>query len=270
MYKLLIADDEAIEREAIRLFIQQAELRFSRVCEAGNGLEAVETAREVLPDIVIMDIRMPGKDGLTAAKEIRQFNPGCKIVFLTAFSEFDYAQQAVKLKAEDFLIKPAYSESLIAILQKVIEELEINRPSVRVALADAARHFGLVGDAAKNENGPAAILIQRVCTHIDENYARNIHLEELCDIAGFSKCYFSRIFKQYKQMSVTDYITLCRMKKAKELLRNPRLSVKEISCQVGYNDANYLTAVFKKCEGISPTEYRALHGKEQVNSENAQ
>lgn len=127
MYKLLIVDDEAIEREAIRLFIQQAELKFSRICEAGNGIEAVETAREILPEIVIMDVRMPGKDGLSAAREIRQFNPACKIIFLTAFSEFDYAQQAVKLKAEDFLIKPAYSEHLIAALQKVIEELEIDQ-----------------------------------------------------------------------------------------------------------------------------------------------
>lgn len=258
MYKLLIADDEAIEREAIQFFIRQAELPFARICEAANGIEAVELARELSPEIIVMDVKMPGKDGLAAAQEIRRFNPLCKIVFLTAFSEFDYAQQAIKVKAEDYIIKPAYSENLIEVLQRLIVELEVDRPAARAALLDAGGKIGAIQVCEKAANGPAAVLIQRVCAYIDANYSRNIHLEELCDMAGFSKCYFSRIFKQYRKISVVDYITQRRLEKTKELLQNPRLSVKEISCLVGYQDANYLTAVFKKWEKISPTDYRLL------------
>lgn len=259
MYNLLIADDEAIEREAIQFFIRQADLHFARISEAANGIEAVELARELAPEIIVMDVKMPGKDGLAAAQEIRRFNPFCKIVFLTAFSEFDYAQQAIKVKAEDYIIKPAYSENLIEVLHRVIVELEVDRPAARAALRDA--NGKSVPDLArdKESNGPAALLIQRVCAYIDANYSQNIHLEELCDMAGFSKCYFSRIFKQYRKISVVDYITQRRLEKTKELLQNPRLSVKEISCLVGYQDANYLTAVFKKWEKISPTDYRLLH-----------
>ena len=260
MYKLLIADDEAIERAAIIYFILQAGLNFARISEAGNGIEAVELAKEFSPEIIVMDVRMPGKDGLVAAKEIRQFNPTCKIIFLTAFSEFDYAQQAIKIKAEDFIIKPAYSETLIEVMQKVIVELELERPAVRAALLDAtAKTATQCVETSKTTNSPAVLLIQRVCTYIDEHYQEDIRLEELCEMVGFSKCYFSRIFKQYEQMSVVDYITRCRLEKTKQLLLNPRLSVKEISGLVGYHDANYLTAVFKKWEKISPTDYRAVH-----------
>ena len=266
MYKLLIADDEIIEREAIQFFIQQADLPFAQIQEAANGIEAVRLAQLHSPEIIIMDIKMPGKDGLTAAQEIRRFNPSCKIIFLTAFSEFDYAQQAIKIKAEDFIIKPAYSDNLIEVLQRVIVELEVNRPESKAALVAAHRKMLPGLECANTPTAPAALLIQRVCAYIDENYSQNIHLDELCDIAGFSKCYFSRIFKQYCRMSIVDYITQRRLEKTKELLQNPKLSVKEISYLVGYQDANYLTAVFKKWEKISPTDYRLLRRKTNEHS----
>lgn len=251
MYKLLIADDEPIERAAIKHFISQAGWQFSVVEEAANGIQAVERAAVIEPDIIIMDIRMPGKDGLEAAKEIRCFNPDCKIVFLTALNDFQHARGAIKVRAEDFIVKPAYSEELLAVLSNVVANLERRQAIAPLAKAEDA------GADAGAALGPTALLVEKVCRYIDENYARSISLDEMCQMAGFSKYYFSRIFKQYKGMSLIDYITFRRMEKAKELLRNPQNSIKEISANVGYSDANYLTNIFKKWEGISPTEYRS-------------
>ena len=86
MCTLLIVDDENIEREAIQHFIKQSGLEFDLIEEAVNGVEAINKAMEIIPDIIIMDIKMPGKNGLEAAQEIRQFNAQCKIIFLTAFN----------------------------------------------------------------------------------------------------------------------------------------------------------------------------------------
>jgi YesN/AraC family two-component response regulator len=250
MYKLLIVDDEAIEREAIQYFIHQAGWEFLAVEEAANGIQAVAKAVEMTPDIIIMDIRMPGKDGLEAAKEIREFNPNCKIIFLTAFHEFDYARKAIKVRAEDFIIKPAYSEDLLAVLTTVIAELDRGNNLATLPVAEA-----VTGDA-DSAGGPTALLMERVCRYIDQNYAKNIRLDEMCEMVGFSKYYFTRIFKQHKNMSLIDYITFRRVERTKELLRDPMISIKEISALVGFSEPNYLTAVFKSWEGLSPTEYR--------------
>jgi two-component system response regulator YesN len=249
MYKLLIADDEAIEREAIRYFISEAGFEFAAVGEAGNGIQAVAVAAEMIPDIIVIDIKMPGKDGLEAAREIREFNPDCKIIFLTAFSEFEYARKAIKVKAEDFIIKPANSENLIAVLTNLLAQLEHGK--TMLALSEPAMVKG-----EEVAGGPTALLVEKVCKFIDQNYSQNIKLEEMCRMVGFSKYYFSRVFKHYKNMNMIDYITFRRIQKAKELLKDPRISIKEISFVVGYNEPNYLTSVFKKWEGISPTEYR--------------
>ncbi len=253
MYKLLIADDEAIEREAIQFFIKQANLQFAAVEEAANGIEAVDKALELVPDIIIMDIKMPGKDGLVAAKEIQQINPNCKIIFLTAFNEFDYAHKAIKLKAEDFIIKPAYSEDLLEVLNRVIADFN---KSPNLAAESVFNANEICGSSDGMETHPSALLVNKVCQYIDQNYNKNIKLDEMCELAGFSKYYFSRIFKQHKNMSLVDYLTTKRLTRAKELLKDPQISIKEVSAMIGYNDANYLTAVFKKWENISPTDYK--------------
>lgn len=247
MYKLLIVDDEAVEREAIQYFISRSNLSFASVTEAVNGVQAIDLARKLMPEIILMDIKMPGKTGLEAAQEIRMFNRDCKIIFLTAFNEFEYAQKAIKIKAEDFIIKPAYSETLLKVLAQVTDDLDNSR-GINIHQS--------VSEGNDTASGPSAIIIERICKYIDQNYNKNIKLDELCDMVGFSKYYLSRIFKQYKNMNLVDYITLRRIEKTKELLKNPQISIKEISALVGYNEPNYLTLVFKKWEGISPTEYR--------------
>lgn len=123
-YKLLICEDEAIEREAIALIINRARLPMEIVGEAENGLEAVRMAARTKPDIVLMDIKMPGLDGLAAAAQIREKDGKCKIVIITAYDEFDYAQEALRLGAVDYLLKPVRPEELVTVMQKLINTLE--------------------------------------------------------------------------------------------------------------------------------------------------
>jgi AraC-like DNA-binding protein len=132
----------------------------------------------------------------------------------------------------------------------VIAELDRGKNLATLPVAEA-----VTGDA-DSASGPTALLMERVCRYIDQNYAKNIKLDEMCEMAGFSKYYFTRIFKQHKNMSLIDYITFRRVERTKELLRDPMISIKEISALVGFNEPNYLTAVFKNREGLSPTEYR--------------
>lgn len=255
MCTLLIVDDENIEREAIQYFIKQAGLEFELIEEAVNGVEAVNKALEIIPDIIIMDIKMPGKNGLEAAKEIRQFNTQCKIIFLTAFNEFEYAQKAIKVKAEDFILKPVYQDTLIEVLAGLLDYFK-NSPTITMSLSLSGSENDKQLKNCGTLNNATILLLEQICNYIDENFSKNIKLDEICDMVGFSKFYLSRIFKHYKKMNLLDYIRFKRIEKTKEFLGDSRISIKEISGLVGYSDANYFTSVFKKVEGISPTEYR--------------
>jgi two-component system response regulator YesN len=514
LFKVLIVEDEPLERKALVYILQQSGLPLADIGEAVNGRQAVAKTLKKQPEIIIMDIKMPGIDGLEAARRIKAGCPGCKIIFLTAYGHFDYAQQAIQIGTEDYIVKPVNSEKLIAVLQKVInklrwerdlitkyqeaatkleqvthyykneilasiiaEDIETDRVEeyisrlgitfelgmalvlnavklpdakcerntiykqadaiVQELLAGRALEFLCVsqqdylyfliifakekpkeewveiikeisdalrdrvgcfqigasgvfdrldlinraffqarlacnatttvtgnrefltdkshwlnypvdlekrlcekiakGDSDESyqafkelwlwlkQNAPARealtenayrvmIIMQRwatmefnidqgfsfasykdfaklkqsvdlksycwrllsdllakiqksmkepsiqiiedVCHYLGENYMNEISLDNIACMEGFSRFYFSKLFKQCKGVNFIDYLTMVRIEKSKELLKNPRLSVKDISYSVGYNDPNYYTSVFKKKEGISPTEYR--------------
>ena len=122
MYKLLIADDEHLECDAIELLVNRANLPLQCI-KAKNGQEAVELAKLHNPEIAFLDIRMPGLDGIEAAKQIRAMDEECHIVFLTAWSTFELAQQAIRLGASEYLVKPVQRKDVYDLLDKLIAAL---------------------------------------------------------------------------------------------------------------------------------------------------
>lgn len=127
MYKLMIADDEALERRALRHFIQNSKVEIGEILECANGVDAVKTALLEQPDICILDIKMPGLSGLEAMGQIKAVNKNCKVIFSTAYSYFDYAVKALQAGALDFMVKPVKRETLIQVLNKAIDELDVER-----------------------------------------------------------------------------------------------------------------------------------------------
>jgi len=124
MYTLLIADDEALEREALRFFVEDSGLEIGRILDCANGSDAVKKALLEKPDIILLDINMPGLNGLEALERIMVARPRAKVVFSTAFDYFEYAVKALRLGAMDFLVKPVKKEVLLAVLTKAIDQLD--------------------------------------------------------------------------------------------------------------------------------------------------
>jgi len=124
MYRILLADDEGIMLTSMKTII---ETNFGSNCEiatAKTGRIVVELSNEFKPDIIFMDIRMPGMSGLEAMKEIRKTNENIIFIVVTAYDKFDYAKEAVGLGAFDFLTKPVKKQVLIDVLTKAMQQSE--------------------------------------------------------------------------------------------------------------------------------------------------
>lgn len=123
-YKLILVDDEEEVRKGVLKKIEWEKYGFQVVGEAENGKEALEIIEKTSPDVVVTDIKMPFMDGLELATAVRERYPSAKIIVLTGFDEFEYAQKSVKLNVMEYLLKPISAQELTDILIKVREQID--------------------------------------------------------------------------------------------------------------------------------------------------
>ncbi|MFD7525306.1 response regulator [Paenibacillus chitinolyticus] len=458
MYRLLIADDEALEREGLEWMISRSMPGVFEVIHAENGRTAIQRAERHRPDIVLMDIKMPGIEGLEALRRIKEIHPRMKLVLVTAYDYFSYAKQALEIGVRDYMLKPAKREQMIGLLTSLVQELkeehvrreeelktteklarleplaeselamhlmrertsetgesdllelldlpadpsgyalvlsfeeeEPNRVSGgpglwgsggengdtasrkhmydavkswcrtrytcvvsplvgrhlavfvirsippaasaeaaepaaaagklhgyvsgrlgrRVTVGAGRAHHGLTGlrrsyaeacaaainadesafvrvydgepagygppvlagNAAAGHGVPGELELaaQRLLSEreerttsvlkeakdwIDGHFVEEITLEQAAERVHLSPHYFSKMFKRHMGATFIDYVTRLRIEKAKELMKNEELSLKEVCFEAGYKDPNYFSRVFRKVTGVSPTEYR--------------
>ena len=252
MYRILVADDEPIERLVIdkkirSLFPDQVE-----VFLAENGIQAVENFEKNACQIAILDIEMPGMNGLEAAAEIRKQEPLCSIVFLTAFDEFNYAKKAIEVRALDYLLKPGSDEDLINVLEEAFHICDRNEGS-----AGHIAEKELPQVEADSTDAPPNVFVGRVREYIETHYGDDIALSDVAGLFGYSDVYFCKLFKQNFGKNFITFINEFRMDKAKELLADQRINIKDVSTLAGYRDANYFARIFKRMVGMTPSEYRS-------------
>jgi two-component system, response regulator YesN len=431
MLRLLVVDDEKYDRDSIISMINSDFKEQLEISEAKNGREAIEISERLRPEIIIMDIKMPGINGLKAIQEIRKFLPNSYFIILTAYDYFDFAVEAVKNNVKEYILKPfsrieimekievavnyintekmkrkneienqeklynlmpvienelsfaiinnsiysidyetycrylsmdfenAYSmvvnikhkandEYMEDAAREVVklqigeyikeyisrrhrnipsyrftkelvyfiqiqnneEEEESNLNSVNLA-ADIRREVkrlfnisvmigigrcynGLnqmhksyeeaksalyyesenmniihINDVYNNSNDKRYLnekvnngdrekiaLFKAVEQYIKDNIKVELDLEKTAAKFNLSIYYFSRIFKDILGYNFPDYINKVRIDMAKELLKNDSISIKEICYSVGYSDPNYFSKVFKKYEGLTPSEFK--------------
>lgn len=128
MIKLLIVDDEEVEREGMQAILKKAHPEMM-IAQAKNGKMAVQMARTFQPDLILMDIKMPGMNGLEAVKQISSEYSHIKFIMVTAYDMFDYLRSAIKLGVKDYLLKPSRASEILQTVEKVMEEIKEERKS---------------------------------------------------------------------------------------------------------------------------------------------
>ena len=266
MIRLLIADDEKLEREALAELVQR---RFERevVLEvAENGRKAADTAVLWGADLILMDIEMPGMSGLDAARAVLAQRPSCRVIFVTAYSLFQYAHEAVHLGACDYLLKPVDPDELEASVRRAMRPIETERKLEELAAARPQPEQTETEEEAEDapeegENSQMALVMAHVRRYLEDNYMFDLSLDSVGEILHISPAYLSAQFKKYQKMNFLDCLTELRINAAKELLAAPFRSSAEVASMVGYEDASYFARAFKKRTGMTPTQYRRQAGR---------
>ena len=414
MLKILIADDEKYERDSIVSLLEENFKDRLTITQAKNGREAIEISEQIRPEIVIMDIKMPGINGIKAIEEIRKSAANTYFIMLTAYDYFDFAIEAVKLNVKEYLLKPFVRSEFItkinnainiveqqkakrkkdiekeekinnligvlenelsySIINNNMDNIDLNMYmdylnidfnnafSINIKILETSissslkkkigeyiseylkfrykaigtyrfienivyfiqidnnndkdeevlkniniakdvkreieRHFNVfvkigLGNCYnginlmnrsyeeatnavnfsnqddiihisnidsftkyKDFDNDKTKLFNKVKSYITDNLKEDLNLESIAHNFNLSPYYFSRTFKEVMGCNLTDYINTIRIKKAKELLIENKMSIKEIGYTVGYSDPNYFSKVFKKYEGYSPKEYK--------------
>jgi YesN/AraC family two-component response regulator len=255
--KLLIADDENIEKMYLHRFLLEQFSDQCQIFQAENGREALQIFMDEQIQISILDIEMPGMNGIEAAAEMKRQDPNCCIIFLTAYDEFSYARKAVSIHALDYLLKPYQEEELLAVVEEAIRITQTKDQKYgRTASQSELSQETLDALSEEESSGKYGDIKEVILQYLMKNYQADISMQEVARSFHYSEAHFCKLFKQVFQTNFTVYLTQLRIEKAKQLLDEKQYNVKEVGEAVGYGDANYFTKVFRRITGKSPSEYR--------------
>ena len=240
MKRVVVVEDEALVRRGIVLAVDWASVDCVVVGEAENGQEGLALIREKQPDLIVTDIKMPVMDGLEMLRTLRDEGCTAKVIFLTAYSDFAYAQSALKLGAADYLLKPFHDGELEAAVERLTA-----RPAPEPAPAAPAT------DGKRNKYVAEAI------RYLEEHYGdAEIGVGTVAEHLGLSEGHLSHLFKEETGQTLGAFLTQTRIRAAMALLKDCRSKVYQVAEQVGYRDITYFSSTFKKIVGMSPSDYQ--------------
>ena len=246
-YKLLIAEADPTQREALLQTLNMHLGECFTIFTATCGCEAVELFHQESPEIAILNIEMPDISGLDVARTIRESDKFCAILLTTDQDRFSYAKQAIALRALDYIPKPYDRKKLILSVQEALQNLD------RLGSTVPEVH---VKPEIPAEDTRLAYVRNEISAYIDAHFMEELSMKNVAHAMNYSDAYFCKLFKQCFQVNFSTYLNEYRIEKAKAMMLNPRMAVKDISTACGYTDSNYFARVFKRLTDRTPTEYR--------------
>lgn len=343
--KVLIVDDDQFVRQGLKRLIPWSDMGIEIVGEAWNGEIAYGMALELLPDLIITDVRMPVMDGIELSRRLRETTVDIFLIILSAYDEFNYARLALRYGVSSYIIKPLDEDKITQLIGEIRNiatvfrsnthfrkvaycekqlEARLNRyldesddKAINTFFSRELPAMNLTGHEIKN---CCLMLINTLFQYIDrvgscreviaqsklemlehiiisknmdeivsfthtvfrdildfqlkktagsERIAESIReyialhysdpdlsVMKIADVLKISPSYASTVFRRFEGVNINRFITRMRIKKASALLMDPSKKVSDVSQMVGYTDSRYFTKVFRRHQGLTPTEHR--------------
>ncbi|GLB26937.1 response regulator [Lacrimispora xylanolytica] len=253
MYSVVIVDDNKIAVTAIARSTHWENFQCEVTGVAYDGIAGLELIHKECPDIVIIDIQMPGFNGLDIIEKLNQQKQDTQFIIISGYSHFEYAQKAIRYGVSDFLLKPIMTDELEQALKKAVDTLSRNKEREEEEETDSLE--GKVQSIRSNREEYSKLVFNAI-DYVERNIQRNISLSDICEELLISTSYFSKCFKKETGVGFSNYVTMVKMINAKILLKNPQNRVNEVSRMLGYSDYSYFFQVFKKCFGFAPSDIK--------------
>lgn len=237
--KVLLVDDEIMIREGFKHLFDWEVHGCEVVGEASDGMEALAQIDVLLPDIVIMDINIPIMNGLKVIEISRTKHPQIAYIVVSGYDDFSYCRKALQLQITDYILKPVNYEEFGSCIDNLKISIYESKTNTQI-------------DSEKREER----VISSITRYMQEHLSEEISLSVLAEEFHLNPQYISQLFKNEIGVGFLAYLTNIRIEKAKKLLLSTSLSVTEISERTGYGDYRVFTKVFKKTEGITPSQFR--------------
>lgn len=247
MFRVVIADDEETIRSGLKKLIESYGLNLTVSGIAKDGEEALQLIKKYQPEIILMDINMPFINGLEVIEEINKLDTEAKIIIISGYDQFNYAQKALELGAYSYLLKPIqfreFKNSIVKAMDSYSERMwELNK----------------IKESDNNLIKHKSIGCQ-VVNYIKEHFTQNdLTLNLVAEHLHISQSYITKIVKQQTGFNFTDYHNNLRINMAIKILmdKDKSCTINEIAEMVGYSSQHYFSRAFKNYTGLSPMQYK--------------
>lgn len=227
--KVAVIDDDARVIRSLELGLKEHEI-IAFQC----GREALRYLRQPNPvNIVLLDVMMPGINGLRLLEEIKGLKRPFGVIMMTGYCTKEVLLQALRSRADDFIEKPFDMDDLRAKIQSLLREKFASRSN------------------KKNRH----VQIERIKRFIERNYS-HVTLDHIANELCLSPKYISRIFNEKTDSTFRDYKIVVKIDRAKELLKDTKLSITQIGLELGYQNPESFMRIFKRVTGTTPSQYR--------------
>jgi len=247
-HTILIIDDNV----ELRTFIKRNLRSAYNIYEAGTGPEGLQKTFDLVPDVVICDVMLPGKNGfeLTTLLKTDQRTSHIPVILLTAKSAIEQKIEGVQTGADEYITKPFVFDYLKERIKSLLRNREVLR-----------QHYNSQLELSPNVSSPGSLDKKFITTFhalIEKNLSNaDLNVNEIAEELGMSRIQVYRKVKALLGCAVNDYLVEVRIKKAKHLLKNSEMSIAEIAYEVGFSSPAYFSTTFKGKTTLSPKEYKS-------------
>ena len=238
--RLLIAEDEDTIRVSIENYVRRNTSVFDEVYGAATGQEALDVIFRYHPQVMLLDIQMPEKDGLSVLAEAAAAKACPKTIILSGHDTFQYAQKAIRYGVAEYLLKPCRSTEILQKLEGLVPQDEMEALP-QADDGDAVDRNRLVADALR---------------YMREHYPEPITQPVVAEALGVTPSYLSALFSRYTPTGFAECLNRIRVERACDYFVDSRMKTYEVAYRVGFQDEKYFSSVFKKVMGMPPSQYR--------------
>lgn len=240
MIRTMIVDDEENIRNGLKLQVESLDLGLQVIALVENGESALEMIQQYRPELLFMDINMPGMNGLEVIKKIRETQQLCSIIIISGYDDFQFAREAIRQKVDFYLLKPVDDDELTEVCAQAVENYK-----------KRLLEHNLLKQVQPSDSND---ILEYIQNHLDDS---TLDYESLQSEFNLSRSSISKLIKNATNQSLNEFITNQRIDLADAYLKNQKnATIKQIAVMCGFTDPLYFSRVYKKIRGKAPNNTR--------------